>query len=117
MSQDGQYTCSRPELVDMFDEFLVNTALPDDEILIPVEHQPVNPELEEEVPNQEAANGIARAKRPKEPAWRDLGLEELAQRHYDGTGWDAKDVGDRLKLLNFTNRSVIISQVVLRSMR
>lgn len=117
MSQDSQYTCSRPELVDLFDEFLVNTALPDDEILIPVEHQPVNPELEEEVPNQEAVNGIARANRPKEPAWRDLGLEALARQKYHGSGWDATDVGDRLRSLNLENRSVIPREVALRSMR
>lgn len=105
MSQDSQYTFSRPELVDLMDEFLINTTLPDDDIMIPPEHQPVNPESENEVPNQEAVNGIARANRPREPAWRYLGLTEMATRAPDAphtTG--VMEAGDRLRALNIHQR-------------
>ena len=77
MSADSVYSSQYPQLVDLFDEFLVSTTIPYDSIQVPIEHQPPNPELEDEVPNQEAVNGIARAKKPREPAWRDLGLQNM----------------------------------------
>lgn len=118
MSQDSRYRRSRPELVDSFDEFLINAALPDDDIQLPAELQPVNPEFEDEVPNQEAVNGIARAKRPKEPAWRDLGLADLVSRDaVPLAGGRDVDVGDRLRQLNLQNRSSGPPAEALRSMR
>ncbi|CCG81114.1 Hydrolase, carbon-nitrogen family protein [Taphrina deformans PYCC 5710] len=104
MSQDSRYRNPRPELVDSFDDFLVNTALPYDDIQLPPELQPLNPEYEDEVPNQEAVNGIARATRPKEPAWRDLNLQDLVNRTDHGNT-QAMDVGERLRQLNLENRS------------
>jgi hypothetical protein len=51
-----------------------------------VQHQPLNPEDEDDVvPDQHAAFGITRAtQKQREPAWRDLGLEELMRRRPDG---------------------------------
>jgi len=53
--------------------------IPFDEISVPEELQPVNPEDEDNViPDQHAAFGIAKAtSRFKEPAWRDLDLDGL----------------------------------------
>lgn len=116
MSQDSRYRNPRPELVDSFDEFLVNTTLPDDDIHLPPELQPLNPEYEDEVPNQEAVNSIARATRPKEPAWRDLNLRDLVNRT-DQVSTQAMDVGDRLKQLNLENRSLGPPTNALRSLR
>lgn len=117
MSLDGQYRFSRPELVDLLDEFLINTALPDDDILINPEHQPLNPESEDEVPNQEAVNGIARANRPKEPAWRDLGLTELVASFPNEDGPGKMNLGDKLRSLNMAQRSTEPSTAALRTMR
>ena len=49
---------------------------------MPPQHQPINPEDEDDVvPDQHAAFGIQRATmRQQEPAWRDLGLGELMRR-------------------------------------
>ncbi|BFZ57769.1 Nitrilase [Savitreella phatthalungensis] len=44
------------------------------EIALPQDHEPA---LDDEVPNQEAINGIARARQSKSSAWQDLGLERL----------------------------------------
>lgn len=51
-------------------------------MLVKPEHQPVNPEDEDDVvPDQHAAFGIQKAtQRAREPAWRDLGLGELMGR-------------------------------------
>ena len=56
--------------------------LPNEEIYVPPQHQPINPEDEDDVvPDQHAAFGIQRATQAKrEPAWKDLGLEELVLR-------------------------------------
>lgn len=53
--------------------------LPDDDIYVPSQHQPVNPEDEDDVvPDQHAAFGIQRATREKkQAAWKDLGLQAL----------------------------------------
>ena len=53
--------------------------LPAEEISVPPQHQPINPDDEDDVvPDQHAAFGIQRAtQKPREPAWRDLGLESL----------------------------------------
>ncbi|PGH27688.1 hypothetical protein AJ80_00703 [Polytolypa hystricis UAMH7299] len=55
------------------------TFLPIEDIYVSPQHQPVNPEDEDDVvPDQHAAFGIARAMdRRREVVWRDLGLEEL----------------------------------------
>lgn len=117
MSQDGQYRFARPELVDLLDEFLVNATLPDDDILIPIEHQPLNPESEDEVPNQEAVNGIARASRPREPAWRDLGLAELEARSPEGHVPGSMATGDRLRALHMHQRQVTPASSTVRAIR
>jgi hypothetical protein len=62
------------------------SSLPAEEIYIPHHLQPLNPEDEDDVvPDQHAAFGIQRAtQKSREPAWRDLGLEELARRGREG---------------------------------
>lgn len=49
---------------------------------MPPQHQPINPEDEDDVvPDQHAAFGIQRAtQKQRQPAWRDLGLDELLTR-------------------------------------
>lgn len=66
---------------DFFEDFCKD-KLPADEILVPAELQPINPEDEDDVvPDQHAAFGIQRAtQKVREPAWKDLGLEELMAR-------------------------------------
>src|SRR3954468_22556597 len=63
---------------DLFED-VCKDQLPDDDIYVPPQHQPINPEDEDDVvPDQHAAFGITKAiQRKREPAWRDLGLEEL----------------------------------------
>ena len=58
--------------------------LPAESIYVPLQHQPINPDDEDDVvPDQHAAFGIQRAtQKAREPAWRDLGLESLM----NGTG-------------------------------
>ncbi|KAL4761223.1 Apc13 domain protein [Aspergillus foveolatus] len=65
------YGSSSPALVPSF--------LPIEEIYLPQQYQPPNPEDEDDVvPDQHAAFGITRAmERRREPVWRDLGLEGL----------------------------------------
>jgi hypothetical protein len=59
--------------------------LPIEEIYLPPQYQPINPEDEDDVvPDQHAAFGIARAmdaagRRRVEPVWRDLGMRELVR--------------------------------------
>lgn len=62
----------------------VPSFLPIEDIYVPPQYQPINPEDEDDVvPDQHAAFGIARAMdsvgRRAEPAWRDLGLQELVR--------------------------------------
>jgi hypothetical protein len=58
---------------------LIPSFLPIEEIYLPQQYQPPNPEDEDDVvPDQHAAFGITRAmERRREPVWRDLGLEGL----------------------------------------
>ncbi|OJJ51036.1 hypothetical protein ASPZODRAFT_127032 [Penicilliopsis zonata CBS 506.65] len=57
----------------------VPSYLPIEEIYVPPQFQPPNPEDEDDVvPDQHAAFGITRAmERRRDPVWRDLGLDEL----------------------------------------
>ncbi|EQL02543.1 Apc13 domain protein [Ophiocordyceps sinensis CO18] len=63
---------------DLFDDFCKD-KLPPDDIYVPPQHQPINPEDEDDVvPDQHAAFGIQRAtQKTKEPVWKDLGLAHL----------------------------------------
>lgn len=72
---------------DLFEDFCRTRLAPDD-IYVPGQHQPLNPEDEDDVvPDQHAAFGIQRATQAKrEPAWRDLGLEELMRKGPEGEG-------------------------------
>ncbi|TPX10943.1 uncharacterized protein E0L32_008149 [Thyridium curvatum] len=84
MNKDGCYTyvhMQRPRDADLFEDFCKD-RLPDDEIYVPPQHQPINPEDEDDVvPDQHAAFGIQKAtQRTKEPAWKDLGLGELMRK-------------------------------------
>jgi hypothetical protein len=69
---------------DLLESFTNPTSsqLAPEDIYIPPHLQPVNPEDEDDVvPDQHAAFGIQRATQTKtEPAWRDLGLDELMRR-------------------------------------
>lgn len=66
---------------DLFEDFCKD-KLPDDEIYVPPQHRPINPEDEDDVvPDQHAAFGIQRAtQRVKEPSWKDLGLSDLMRK-------------------------------------
>ncbi|PGG96419.1 hypothetical protein GX51_07825 [Blastomyces parvus] len=57
----------------------INSFLPVEDIYVPPQHQPVNPEDEDDVvPDQHAVFGITRAMDARrEVVWRDLALEEL----------------------------------------
>ncbi|KAF1982420.1 Apc13 domain protein [Aulographum hederae CBS 113979] len=81
MSRDSSRTYIhflKPGHAHIFEEFC-RIKLSPDEIYVPPQHQPINPEDEDDVvPDQHAAFGIQRATQTKrEPAWRDLGLEYL----------------------------------------
>ena len=69
---------------DLIEEFTrpSTSKLPDEEIYVPPQHQPLNPEDEDDVvPDQHAAFGIQRATQgKKEASWKDLGLDELMRR-------------------------------------
>ncbi len=68
-------------MADLFEEFN-RTHLAPEEIYVPPQHQPLNPEDEDDVvPDQHAAFGIQRAtQRQREPLWRELGLDELMRK-------------------------------------
>ncbi|KAH7318178.1 Apc13p protein-domain-containing protein [Stachybotrys elegans] len=83
---------------DLFEDFCKD-KLPADDIYVPPQHQPINPEDEDDVvPDQHAAFGIQRATQDvKEPAWKDLGLADLMSRGPAGSkGKAAKRSGQRL---------------------
>lgn len=63
---------------DLLESF-TSVKLPAEEIDVAPQHQPLNPDDEDDVvPDQHAAFGIQRAtQKAREPAWRDLGLEGL----------------------------------------
>ncbi|KAF2678571.1 Apc13p-domain-containing protein [Lentithecium fluviatile CBS 122367] len=69
---------------DLIEEFTraATSKLPDEEIYVPPQHQPLNPEDEDDVvPDQHAAFGIQRATQGrKEASWKDLGLGDLMRR-------------------------------------
>ena len=73
---------NHPRIADLFEEFNRPPQLPHEDIYVPPQHQPPNPEDEDDVvPDQHAAFGITRATQArKEPAWKDLGLEELMKK-------------------------------------
>ncbi|KAF3928958.1 hypothetical protein AA313_de0209345 [Arthrobotrys entomopaga] len=64
-----------PRIVEQYEDYC-RDKLPNDEVYIPPEHQPINPEDEDD-----AAFGITRAQqKDREPVWRDLGLSDLLNR-------------------------------------
>ena len=67
-----------PRTADLFED-VCKDRLPNDDIFVPPQHQPINPEDEDDVvPDQHAAFGIQRATQAvREPAWKDLGLSQL----------------------------------------
>ncbi|KAF6223152.1 hypothetical protein HO173_013252 [Letharia columbiana] len=82
MSKDSSHTyihLNEPRHADLFEEFTRPPHLPHESIYVPPNHQPPNPEDEDDVvPDQHAAFGITRATQAKkESAWKDLGLEGL----------------------------------------
>lgn len=84
MNKDSRYTYvhfGHARDADLFEDFCKD-KLPDDDIYVPSQHQPINPEDEDDVvPDQHAAFGIQKAtQKIKEPVWRDLGLQELLTR-------------------------------------
>ncbi|KAF2137535.1 uncharacterized protein K452DRAFT_291582 [Aplosporella prunicola CBS 121167] len=81
MSRDSSRTyihLAEPRFADLFEDFTRTPLLPE-EIYVAPQHQPINPEDEDDVvPDQHAAFGIQRAtQQRRQPAWKDLGLEEL----------------------------------------
>jgi len=95
MAKDSNYTyihLNRVRDADLFEEFCKD-KLPDDEIYVPPQNQPLNPEDEDDVvPDQHAAFGIQRAtQKTKEAAWKDLGLAELMKKGPGPVGGIAND--------------------------
>ncbi|KIW00063.1 uncharacterized protein PV09_08407 [Verruconis gallopava] len=84
MSRDSSHTylhlhfSHHAELLEDFTHPSTSHLGPDEIYLAP-QHQPLNPEDEDDVvPDMHAAFGIQRAtQKQKEPSWRDLGLVEL----------------------------------------
>ncbi|KAI9698747.1 MAG: hypothetical protein M1836_003857 [Candelina mexicana] len=81
MSKDSSRTyihLNQPRVADLFEDFC-RDKLPLEDVYVAPQHQPINPEDEDDVvPDQHAAFGIQRAtQKMREPAWKDLGLEEL----------------------------------------
>ncbi|MCJ1224304.1 hypothetical protein MMC12_000949 [Toensbergia leucococca] len=98
MSKDSSHTYvhfSQPRIADLFEEFNRPPQLPHEEIYVPPQHQPPNPEDEDDVvPDQHAAFGIQRATQAKrESAWKDLGLEELVRKGPEKEGGKGKKKG------------------------
>ncbi|PMB69083.1 Anaphase-promoting complex subunit 13 [Beauveria bassiana] len=89
-NKDSSFTyvhMHRASDAELFEDFC-RDRLPDDEIYVPPQHQPINPEDEDDVvPDQHAAFGIQRAtQRVNEPAWKDLGLASLMDKGPDASG-------------------------------
>lgn len=96
-SKDSTYTYihfTRGRDADLFEDFC-KEKLPNDEIYVPPQHQPPNPEDEDNiVPAQHAAFGIQRAtQKVKEPAWKDLGLGDLMRKGPEGLKGSGTAVG------------------------
>ncbi|KAJ0164175.1 hypothetical protein CTA2_1580 [Colletotrichum tanaceti] len=84
LNKDASHTyvhMHRARDADLFEDFC-KERLPDDEVYVPPQHQPINPEDEDDVvPDQHAAFGITQAtQRQREAAWKDLGLAGLMNR-------------------------------------
>ncbi|KAF1345744.1 Apc13p protein-domain-containing protein [Delphinella strobiligena] len=82
MTKDSNFThllLHSSHHADLLEDFTRAAHLPAEEIYVPPQHQPLNPDDEDDVvPEQHAAFGIQRAtQRSREPAWRDLGLERI----------------------------------------
>lgn len=80
-SQDSSFTyihLHASHHADLLEEYS-RPCLPAEDIIVPEQHRPINPEDEEDiVPDQHAAFGIQRAtQKVREPAWRNLGLNRL----------------------------------------
>src|SRR5689334_25436974 len=71
----------RSQHADLFEEFCKD-KLPKDDVYVPPDLQPINPEEEDDVvPDQHAAYGVQKAtQKAREPAWKDLGLADLMAR-------------------------------------
>lgn len=83
MDNGWSYVNTRDSRAALFAaDWLVDSALPVGEVAVPPNSFAYLDEAGEDgdVPNQEAVKGIARAHKPLPPAWRDLGLEQLAER-------------------------------------
>ncbi|CAN6624280.1 hypothetical protein TRVA0_009S03092 [Trichomonascus vanleenenianus] len=67
-----------PRTAVYFEEWM-KSKLEFDDIIVPPEHQPVNPEEEDDmITEQQGMMGIARShQKAAEPAWRDLALNDL----------------------------------------
>ena len=96
MSLDSSHTYLHhhaSHYADLLEDFThpSTSHLAPDEIYMPPQHQPLNPEDEDDVvPDMHAAFGIQRAtQKQKEPGWRDLGLVELM----NGLGVDKTRAG------------------------
>ncbi|KAF2213015.1 hypothetical protein CERZMDRAFT_111423 [Cercospora zeae-maydis SCOH1-5] len=81
MSRDSCFThlhLHAAHHADLLEDF-TRIKLPAEEITVAPQHQPLNPDDEDDiVPDQHAAFGIQRAQqKSREPAWRDLGLQSL----------------------------------------
>ncbi|KKA30452.1 hypothetical protein TD95_000644 [Thielaviopsis punctulata] len=80
-NKDGCYThvhMQQQHNADYFED-MCKDKLPADEIYVPPQHQPINPEDEDDVvPDQHAAFGITKATQSvREAAWKDFGLGRL----------------------------------------
>ncbi|EFX04121.1 apc13 domain containing protein [Grosmannia clavigera kw1407] len=96
MNKDGCYTSvhmHQSRNADLFED-VCKDRLPDDDIFVPPQHQPINPEDEDDVvPDQHAAFGIQRATQAvREPAWKDLGLAALMHQGPGGSSGGAAGV-------------------------
>ncbi|KAL2176456.1 Apc13p protein-domain-containing protein [Thermothelomyces heterothallicus CBS 202.75] len=84
MNKDACFTyvhMHQSQHADLFEEFCKD-KLPKDDVFVPPDLQPINPEEEDDVvPDQHAAYGVQKAtQKAREPAWKDLGLSELMAR-------------------------------------
>ncbi|KAL2138734.1 hypothetical protein VTI28DRAFT_6316 [Corynascus sepedonium] len=84
MNKDSCFTyvhMHQSQHADLFEDFCKD-RLPKDDVFVPPDLQPINPEEEDDVvPDQHAAYGVQKAtQKAREPAWKDLGLAELMAR-------------------------------------
>ena len=98
-NKDGCYTyvhMHKSAHADLFEEFCKD-KLPKDDVYVPPDLQPINPEEEDDVvPDQHAAYGVQKAtQKAREPAWKDLGLSELMARGPAGSAAPKRRPGAR----------------------